>query len=122
MEKPPKYKAINLKEQIFTDYVERKMNVSQLSVAYKVPYSTLRRFIKDELKKKNLEDNFRVEYLNTEDFKYLKIGYTFQYDESFTMWEVIDTTIKESDKVFVLLPTKVRGIKHFVCEEEYVQH
>ena len=120
--KPEKYRSIGTQEDkdiIFNDYL-REPVIAKISRKYSLPYSTLRRFLLEELESRAMAGVLRVEYINVEDFPFLKEGYTFQYDERFTVWNVVGTTVKESDEVFVLIPTEVKGVRHYVCDREAV--
>lgn len=115
-----KYKSIgtaNRKEEIIQAFLSGSFNMSQLSKAYNLPYSTLRRFIKEEIKNRDLEEQFQVQYFNVEDFPFLKIGDTYQFSPTMQTWKVISITRKESDKVFELVPSRTRGTNHYVCDE-----
>lgn len=116
-----KYKSIGnpqRKEEIIQSFLSGTYNMSQLAKVYVLPYSTLRRFIKEEIKNRDLEEQFQVQYFNVEDFPYLRVGDTFQFSLTMQTWKVVSITRKESDKVFELVPSRSRGEKHYICDEE----
>lgn len=116
-----KYKSIGdseKKEAVVKEYIYTDINMSQLSRKYEIPYSTLRRFLKEEIKERKLEDKFLVQYFNVEDFPFLKIGDTYQFDAAFKTWRVKRITKKESDKVFELVPTNNKAARHFICDKQ----
>lgn len=118
--KTEKYRSIGTleeKDQVFKDYLSDPV-IAKISRKYQLPYSTLRRFLLEELETHAMSGALRVEYLNVDDFPFLREGYTFQYDERFTIWNVVGITSKESDKVFVLIPTPNRGQRHYICDKE----
>jgi len=118
--KTEKYKSIgddSRKEAVFSDYLTNPI-IARVARKYELPYSTLRRFLLEELEKKAMAGLLRVDYINVTDFPFLKEGYTFQYDERFTLWSVVGVTVKESDKVFILIPVQSRGEKHYICDQE----
>lgn len=117
-----KFKSIELsKEDIIHEYfILKEKNVSKISRKYAGPYSTIRRFIDDQKKIRNQEDIDDEDHLNVADFPFLSVGYTYQWSDTLKMWKVVGTAIKESEEVFLLVPTKSRGEKHFICTEEVV--
>lgn len=114
-----KFKSIDHhKDSIIHDFfVGKQTNISELARKYG-PYSTVRRFIMDEKKKRDEEDIDEEDYFNVADFPFLDIGYTYQWSETTKIWLVKGKAIKESEEVFVLIPSRKRGIKHFICTEE----
>lgn len=118
--KKDKFRSIEKhKEGIVKDYfIHHEKNVSSIARKYQGPYSTIRRFIDEQKKVRNQEDIDDEEYFNVDDFTYLDYGYTFQWTETTRMWQVVGKAIKESEEVWVLVPTKQKGAKHFICTEE----
>lgn len=120
IKKIEKYKSIgddSRKDAVFNDYIRNPV-IARVARKYELPYSTLRRFLLEELENKAMAGLMRVDYINVADFPFLKEGYTFQYDERFTIWSVVGVTVKESDKVFILIPVTQQGEKHFICDTE----
>lgn len=112
-------------EEIMYDYLENELNMSEIAVKYKVHYSNLRRFIKHEIKERGLEENFNVQYLNCEDFRFLSLGDTFSFDEHLTVWRVIKLVVKEGEDVFELVPSPSKSKRHWICgvnvpEDDYI--
>lgn len=97
------------------DYLDNEMNMSEIAMKYAVHYSNLRRFIKHEIKERGLEENFNVQYLNVEDFRWLDIGDTFSFAEWLTTWRVNKLVEKENELVFELVPSSSEGKRHWVC-------
>jgi len=116
-----KFKSIEpYKSSIIEDFfIGKQTNISELARKYG-PYSTVRRFILDEKKRRKQEDIDEEDYINVADFTFLKVGYTYQWSDTTKLWMVKGRAIKESEEVFVLVPTKVKGPKHFICTEEVV--
>ena len=114
-----KFKSIELhKLAIVHDYFTmEETNISELARKYG-PYSTVRRFIMDEKKKRKAEDFDEEDHVNVADFPFLRVGYTYQWADGLKIWLVRGRAIKESEEVFVLVPTKKKGLKHFICTEE----
>lgn len=105
-------------DDIMKDFLDNDLNMSEIASKYSVHYSNLRRFIKSELKERNLEEAFNVQYFNVEDFHWMDIGDTFQFGEWMTVWRVNKIIEKESELVFELSPTpKVNPIRHWVNDE-----
>lgn len=102
-------------EKIMFDYLNNEMNMSEIASKYAVHYSNLRRFIKYEIKERGLEENFNVQYLNVEDFRWLDIGDTFSFAEWLTTWRVNKLVEKENELVFELVPSYNEGKRHWVC-------
>lgn len=116
-----KFKSIGERgDKIFSEFLIDD-NISKLSRKYRIPYSTLRRYILERVDDEGIADMFLVQYFNVEDFPYLKVGYTFQFGEGMKIWKVMGTCIKESDEVLVLSATKERASVHYICEERYGQ-
>jgi len=116
-----KFKSVGeLGEQIFGEFLVDD-NISKLSRKYKIPYSTLRRYILERVEEEGISDMFLVQYFNIEDFPYLSVGSTFQFGDGMKIWKVIGTAVKESDPVFVLTATKEKSKAHFVSGEAYGQ-
>ena len=99
---------------IVMEYLEEGCNLSRLAKKYGIPYSSFRRYIKAQLKERDLEAECMVDYINVEDFEFLSIGETFQYADWLTKWKVVCITRRESEKVFQLVPTKVKSERHWV--------
>lgn len=97
------------------DYLDNEMNMSEIASKYSVHYSNLRRFIKHEIKERGLEENFNVQYLNVEDFRWLDIGDTFAFADWLTTWRVNKLVEKENELVFELVPSASEGKRHWVC-------
>ncbi len=113
-----RFKALlPISEAILTDYLENDLNISEIAVKYGVHYSNLRRFIKNEIKERGLEESFNVQYLDVEDFRWLDIGDTFAFAEWLTVWRVTKITEREGDMVFELVPSQTKGKRHWVCGE-----
>lgn len=114
-----KFKSIDsFKIAIVNDFFFGKQtNISELARKYG-PYSTVRRFIMDEKKKRDEEDIDEEEYFNVADFPFLEIGYTYQWSDTTKVWLVRNKAVKESEEVFVLIPSKKKGTRHFICTEE----
>jgi hypothetical protein len=102
-------------ERIMQDYLERDMNMSEIAKEHGVHYSNLRRFIKFKIKELGLEENFNVQYLNVEDFRWLDIGDTFAFAEWLTTWRINKLVEKENELVFELVPASRPGKRHWVC-------
>lgn len=114
-----KFKSVGvLGEQIFNEFLVDD-NISKLSRKYKIPYSTLRRYILDRVEEEGISDMFLVQYFNIEDFPYLTIGSTFQFGEGMKIWKVIGTAVKESDPVYVLTATKEKSKHHYISGEAH---
>lgn len=93
---------------------KKKNNISQLSKRYKIPYPTLRRKIAQYLLQNDLEDLVREEYLPVEGFDYLSVGDTFQFEAILTIWYVKTQKKLDGDLVWVIIPTKQKGKRHWV--------
>lgn len=105
-------------ENILDDYLNNDMNMSEIAAKYGVHYSNLRRFIKHELKERNLEESFNIQYFNVEDFHWMDIGDTFQFAEWMTVWRVNKIVEKESELVFELSPTPDKNpVRHWVNDK-----
>lgn len=102
-------------EEIMEDYLNKELNMSEISAKYNVHYSNLRRFIKSEIKERGLEESFNVQYINVEDFRWLDIGDTFSFAEWLTVWRVNKVVEKENEMVFELVPSSGEGKRHWVC-------
>lgn len=118
-----KYSSIpeEVKEKIMLGLLTGKLrNRAEAARIHQIAYSTLRRFVEDELRKLGMESFFDVQYLNTADFDFLAEEFTFQYREGLVCWKIIGKTKKESEEVWVLIPLKKKqaGIKHFINEVE----
>lgn len=118
---PEKGKFKKLKpfgDDIMDDFLFNDLNMSEIAEKYKVHYSNLRRFIKSELKERNLEESFNVQYFNVEDFHWVDIGDTFQFSEWMTIWRVNKIIEKENELVFELSPTNSKNTRrHWVNDE-----
>jgi hypothetical protein len=119
MKEKGKFKRLKpFSEEIMDDFLVHDLNMSEISEKYNVHYSNLRRFIKSELKERNLEEAFNVQYFNVEDFHWLDIGDTFQFAEWMTIWRVNKIIEKENELVFELSPSGQRNQKrHWVNDE-----
>lgn len=114
-----KFRSIEtFKARIIEDFfINKQTNISLLARKYG-PYSTVRRFILEEKKKRDEEDIDEEEYFNTSDFSFLHLGDTYQWSDTTKIWLVKSISTKESEEVFVLVPSKKKGNKHFICTEE----
>jgi hypothetical protein len=109
-------------DEIMDDFLIHDLNMSEIAEKYQVHYSNLRRFIKAELKDRNLEEAFNVQYFNVEDFHWMDIGDTFQFAEWLTVWRVNKIVEKESELVFELSPTPdINPVRHWVNDELVVK-
>lgn len=119
MKEKGKFKKLKpFSEEIMDDFLIHDLNMSEIAAKYDVHYSNLRRFIKSELKERNLEEAFNVQYFNVEDFHWLDIGDTFQFAEWMTVWRVNKIIEKESELVFELSPTpQINSRRHWVNDE-----
>jgi hypothetical protein len=107
-------------EEIMNDFLNNDLNMSEIAEKYDVHYSNLRRFIKSELKERNLEEAFNVQHFNVEDFHWMDIGDTFQFAEWMTIWRVNKIIEKESELVFELSPTpQINQRRHWINDERY---
>jgi hypothetical protein len=107
-------------EEIMNDFLNNDLNMSEIAEKYDVHYSNLRRFIKSELKERNLEEAFSVQHFNVEDFHWMDIGDTFQFAEWMTIWRVNKIIEKESELVFELSPTpQINQRRHWINDERY---
>lgn len=101
--------------QIMDDFLLNDLNMSEIAEKYNVHYSNLRRFIKAELKERNLEESFNVQYFNVEDFHWMDIGDTFQFADWMTVWRVNKIIEKENELVFELSPSPDKNLRrHWV--------
>lgn len=108
----------NVEINIIKEYQLEGQNISVLAKKYDEPYSNFRRFLWEEIKAHGNEADFQVDYLNVVDFKFLEIGDTFQFADWLTTWQVIKIMDKESEKVFLTIPTKKRNPeRHWICDE-----
>jgi hypothetical protein len=107
-------------EEIMDDFLNNDLNMSEIAEKYGVHYSNLRRFIKAELKDRNLEEAFNIQHFNVEDFHWMDIGDTFQFAEWMTVWRVNKIVEKESELVFELSPTpSINPRRHWINDERY---
>jgi hypothetical protein len=107
-------------EEIMNDFLNNDLNMSEIAEKYNVHYSNLRRFIKHELKERNLEEAFNIQHFNVEDFHWMDIGDTFQFAEWMTIWRVNKIIEKESELVFELSPTpQINNRRHWINDERY---
>jgi hypothetical protein len=123
MKEKGKFKKLKpFSEEIMDDFLIHDLNMSEIAFKYNVHYSNLRRFIKAEIKERNLEEAFNVQYFNVEDFHWLDIGDTFQFADWMTIWRVNKIIEKESELVFELSPAhQVNPRRHWVNDERYGQ-
>jgi hypothetical protein len=114
-----KFKKLKpISDDIMDDFLINDLNMSEISEKYDVHYSNLRRFIKHELKERNLEQSFNVQYFNVEDFQWLDIGDTFQFAEWLTVWRVNKIIEKENELVFEISPSTTKNARrHWVNDE-----
>jgi hypothetical protein len=121
MKEKGKFKKLKpFSEEIMNDFLLNDLNMSEISEKYNVHYSNLRRFIKAELKERNLEEAFNVQYFNVEDFHWLDIGDTFQFAEWMTIWRVNKIIEKENELVFELSPSlQMNQKRHWVNDERW---
>jgi hypothetical protein len=111
-----RFKKLRLiEDKIMEDYLENDMNMSEIAKVHGVHYSNLRRFIKAKIKELGLEENFNVQYINVEDFRWLDIGDTFSFGEWLTTWRVNKVVEKENELVFELVPTSKTSRRNWVC-------
>lgn len=105
-------------DEIMDDYLNNDLNISQIAEKYEVHYSNLRRFIKQELRDRGLEDEYTTQYFNIADFPYLSPGDTFAFGEGLSIWRVIKATEKEGDEVWELTISETKSpVRHFVAGE-----
>lgn len=105
-------------EDIMDDFLKNDLNMSEIADKYEVHYSNLRRFIKSELKERNLEETFNVQYFNVEDFHWMDIGDTFQFADWMSVWRVNKIVEKESELVFELSPAPtINPKRHWVNDK-----
>lgn len=95
---------------------KKKFNIAQLSKAYSIPYSTLRRYLLNYIQENGLADSLIEEHLPYDGFEYLRVGETFQFAEHLTLWYIKDIKNIDGDKVYTLVPTKERSRRHWVCD------
>ena len=103
---------------IMRDFLENDLNMSEISKKYNSHYSNVRRFIKEEIKNRGLEDSFNTQYINVMDFHWLDVGDTFQFAEWMTVWRVVKITEKENEQVFELVPSPNKNRqRHWINDE-----
>lgn len=109
----------HLIEEIANKYIEDKKiyNLAKLSNEYKIPYSTLRRYLLNYLKSSDLDLILVEESLPYEGFEYLAVGDTYQWDEHLTIWQIVETRRVDGEKIFILIPTDKKANKHWVCDQ-----
>lgn len=103
-------------KQIVNEYISdrRKNNISVLSKKYNIPYPTLRRHIHRFIKENDLEDLVREDQLPYKGFEFLSVGDTFQHSEELTVWIVVEKKKVDGDLIFVIVPSKIRGRRHWI--------
>lgn len=105
-------------DKIMEDYIDNDMNMSEISIKYKVHYSNLRRFIKYRIREMGMEETFNVQHVNQEDFPYLDIGDTFQFAEWLTVWRISKLSKKDGELVFDMIPSKTKNpVRHWINDE-----
>ena len=118
-----KFKKLKpISNDIMDDFLNHDLNMSEIADKYDVHYSNLRRFIKYELRERNLEQSFNVQYFNVEDFQWLDIGDTFQFAEWLTVWRVNKIIEKENELVFEISPSNTKNSRRHWVNDELQEH